>query len=841
MSASITIALRELRGGLKNFRIFLACLALGVAAIAAIGSVRQAITEGLTSQAAAILGGDAELKFTYRFASDEEKAWMNENAQVVSEIVDFRSMAVISSGDDPERALVQVKGVDSLYPIYGEVELSQGASFASLPETADLPWALAEQVLIDRFDLEIGDTFQLGENRFRLAAILTREPDSTGAGFSFGPRVIVTTQSLQGSGLIAPGTLYDTAYRLKFSPDADLESLKEEAQELFQDSGMRWRDRRNGAPGMTRFVNRIGSFLILVGLAGLAVGGIGISSAVRSFLEKKTNTIATLKTLGAAGKVIFSVYFIQIGLLTALGILLGLAIGGAVPILLGPYLTSVLPVPTQFQIYKEPLIEASIYGFLTALIFTLWPLARVRDIKASGLFRDSTSPTTNRPNSTFVVLTIILVVLLVGVAALLTGAPMLTIWTAFGIICALGVLSIAAYGARKLANWASRSSIVRGRSELRLALGSVGGVGSETSSVVLSLGLGLTVLATVGQIEANMRNLIELDLPDRAPSYFMVDIQNGQLPGFLSAARENEGVDQIDTAAMLRGIVTRINGEVAREYAGDHWVLRGDRGVSYGDQAPEGAELTQGEWWSQDYSGPPLVSFAQEEGEELGLKIGDEITVNILGRDIVATIANFRVVDFGTMGINFIMIMNESALAGAPHSHIATVYATQASEGPLLKDLAGRFPNITAIRMRDAIGRVADTLKSLSAATSWGASVTLLTGFIVLIGAAAAGEKKREYEAAVLKTLGATRVRILKSFALRAALLGATAGIVAIAAGATAAWAIMTFVMDANFDLAMGSAVLIVTGGALASLIAGLLFAIRPLSTSPSRILRAKE
>jgi len=292
---------------------------------------------------------------------------------------------------------------------------------------------------------------------------------------------------------------------------------------------------------------------------------------------------------------------------------------------------------------------------------------------------------------------------------------------------------------------------------------------------------------------------------------------------------------------MLRGIVTRINGEVAREYAGDHWVLRGDRGVSYGDQAPEGAELTQGEWWSQDYSGPPLVSFAQEEGEELGLKIGDEITVNILGRDIVATIANFRVVDFGTMGINFIMIMNESALAGAPHSHIATVYATQASEGPLLKDLAGRFPNITAIRMRDAIGRVADTLKSLSAATSWGASVTLLTGFIVLIGAAAAGEKKREYEAAVLKTLGATRVRILKSFALRAALLGATAGIVAIAAGATAAWAIMTFVMDANFDLAMGSAVLIVTGGALASLIAGLLFAIRPLSTSPSRILRAKE
>lgn len=840
MSPSVSIAMREMRGGVRNFRIFLLCLALGVAAIAAVGSVRKAVTEGLNSEAAAILGGDAEMTFTYRFASEEERAWMEQTALGVSEIVDFRSMAVISKDDLTERALVQVKGINQNYPIYGEVVLEPDMRLQSALN-GDVPGAVVEKILADRFGLEIGDTFNLGKTTFRLSAILLREPDSTGAGFSFGPRVIVNLRDLESSGLLAAGTLFNSKYRLKLPLESNLNALKEEAEGLFNDSGMRWRDRRNGAPGMTRFVERIGGFLVLVGLAGLAVGGIGISAAIRSYLDKKVETIATLKTLGATGRTIFAVYFIQIGLLTALGIMIGLALGAAVPLLLGPFLSDILPVPALFRIYASPLMEAATYGFLTAMIFTLWPLARVLDIRAGGLFRDATSPESNRPKVFYVILTIGLTVGLVGLAAFLSGAAWLTFWTAVGIILALGVLFIAAHFAQKLASSLSRSRMTRGRSALRLALGSVGGQTGETSSVVLSLGLGLTVLATVGQIDANMRNLIEMQLPDIAPSYFMVDIQNDQLPGFLETAQANDGVNKVDTAAMLRGNVTRINGQPARDYAGSHWVLRGDRGISYADTPPEGAELTEGRWWDEDYSGPPLISFAQEEGEELGLKLGDKMTVNILGRDIEAEIANFRVVDFGTMGINFVIMMNSAALAGAPHSHIATLYAEEAAEAQLLQDLASRFPNITAIRTRDAIGRVAETLKALASATSWGAGVTLLTGFIVLIGAAAAGEKRREFEAAVLKTLGASRAKILTSFAIRSAILGATAGIVAIAAGALASWCVITFVMDADFSFEPISAVIIVLAGALASLFAGLFFAIRPLSVSPSRILRAKE
>ena len=836
-----TIARRELRGGLRKFRIFLACLALGVAAIAAVGSVRMAVQQGLTDQATVILGGDAEMRFTYRFANDAEKDWMAQNAEAISEVVDFRSMAVVTRNGVTERALAQVKGVDDLYPLYGEVGLDPPVALPDALATRDFPGGVMEQVLIDRMGLEIGDTFALGTQTFELRAALTREPDSAAAGFSLGPRIIVLRKDLAQSGLIADGTLYESRYRLQVPQSASLNQLKADAEDQFTDTGLRWRDRRNGAPGIARFVDRIGSFLVLVGLAGLAVGGIGISAAVRSYLDGKTETIATLKTLGATGRTVFSIYFLQIGILACIGIAIGLVVGAGLPALIGPLLADRLPVPVLFTVYAKPLGEAALYGALTVIIFTLWPLARARDIRAAGLFRDVAAPEARLPRWPYLAGTFLLVAALVGAAAVLSGLVTLTLWSAAGILAALVTLFIAAVLTRMFARRLSSSRMVRGRPALRLALGAIGGPSGESSAVILSLGLGLSVLATVGQIDANMRTIITGDLPDVAPAYFVVDIQNAQLPGFLETAHAQPGVTKIDTAAMLRGIITRINGQPAKDVAGEHWVLRGDRGVTYGDTSPEDAEITSGTWWEPGYSGPPLVSFAQEEGAELGLKLGDEITVNILGRDLTATIANFRVVDFGNMGINFIMIMNEAALAGAPHSHIATLYADEAAEAPLLRSVATAYPNITAIRTRDAIDRVAQTLQGLAAATSWGAAVTLLTGFMVLIGAAAAGERRRIFEAAVLKTLGAERRRILTSFALRAAMLGATAGLVAIAAGGLAGWAVMTFVMEADYTFEPLSAIAIVTGGALASLLASLLFAIRPLQSSPSRVLRARE
>jgi putative ABC transport system permease protein len=754
----------------------------------------------------------------------------------VSETVDFRSMAVVERGGAAERGLTQIRAVDDLYPLIGQVTLDPPIPLA---EALADHGGVMERVLADRLALAPGDRFRLGEQDFTLRAILDRYPDNAAGGFGLGPRTIVKTADLANSGLIVEGTLFSTQYRLDLPEGADLQALEDSAEAQFRDSGLRWRDSRRGAGGVAQFVDRIGAFLILVGLSGLAVGGVGVSAAVRAYLAGKTQVIATLKTLGATRTVIFQTYFIQIGVLTLASVFLGLVIGAGLPVLLGPVIEAQLPIPAVFAVYPAPLFEAAVYGLLAALIFTLWPLAKTEDIRAATLFRDAFAASATLPAPRYLVAIAVLLSALVGAAILFSGTVFLTLWTAGGIAGALAILVLAAIAIRWIARRFRKPT--RGRPALRLAFGAIGARGGEATSVVLSLGLGLTVLAAVGQIDGNLRTSFSDDLPAVAPSYFFVDIQPDQIAGFGVRLDADDAVSRYDTAPMLRGIITQINGRPAEEVAGGHWVVRGDRGITYADAQPSGTEITAGEWWPEGYDGPPQISFAAEEAAEIGLQLGDMMTVNILGRDITGEVTSFRNVSWEDAGIGFVLAMNQGALAGAPHSWISTVYATPEAEAAILRDLATAYPNITAIRIRDAIDQVIELVGGISAATRYGALITLVTGFLVLIGAAAAGERARTFEAAVLKTLGASRGRIMLSFALRAAMLGFAAGSVALGAGILGGWAVSTFIMDTSYTVIWSNALLIIGGGILASLLAGLAFAWGPLAAKPAQVLRARE
>ncbi len=833
-------ARREMRGGLRGFRLFLACLALGVAAIAAVGSVRSAIEGGLQREGAALLGGTAELDFTYRFATLDERAWIDARSPQVSEIVEFRSMAVVGDGAEAVRALTQVKGVDDLYPLVGTMVLDPEMPLeTALADKNGSPGAVMERALSDRLGMVPGDTFMLGTKEFHLSAVILREPDSAASGFALGPRTLLRTDSLDGAGLLTPGTLYNSKYRMLLPPDTDLDQLKRAATSRFENSGMRWTDARNGAPGVSRFVERLTAFLVLVGLSGLAVGGVGVSAAVRSYLNGKTEVIAILRALGADRATIFQTYFIQIGLLSLLGVAIGVVIGAVAPLIFAPLISARLPIPAAFAIYPQPLAEAAMYGLLTAFAFTLWPLARSENIRAATLFRDAWEGAARFPAPRYIVVVALTVVLLVGLAGWFNGSWRLTLWTLGGIAAALFILTLAAVLIRFLAQRAA--ILARGYPQLRWALTAIGGNGEGAGAVVLSLGLGLSVLAAVGQIDGNLRQAISGNLPDVAPSYFFVDIQKDQIDGYTQRLKNDPAVSRIDSAPMLRGVVTEINGRPAKDVAGDHWVVRGDRGVTYAASPGNDAVITAGQWWAPGYDGPPLISFAAEEAEEIGLVLGDTLTINVLGRDITGTIASFQEVDFSTAGIGFILTMNPSALAGAPHTFISTVYAEPEAEAAILRDLATAYPNITAIRVRDAIDRVASVLSGLAAATSYGAAATLLTGFLVLIGAAAAGADARRYEAALLKTLGASRRAIASSFLLRAGLLGLFAGFVALLAGILGGWAVSRFVMETDFNVIWPSALLIVIGGTAASVLASLGFALKALNARPAQVLRARE
>jgi putative ABC transport system permease protein len=345
--------------------------------------------------------------------------------------------------------------------------------------------------------------------------------------------------------------------------------------------------------------------------------------------------------------------------------------------------------------------------------------------------------------------------------------------------------------------------------------------------VVLSLGLGLTVLSAVGQIDTNLRGAISNELPDIAPSYFVVDIQKDQIEGFTEQLASNTGVKKYETAPMLRGIITQINGQDAKEVAGDHWVIRGDRGVTYSATKPENARITQGAWWPEDYSGEPQISFAAEEAAEIGLSLGDSLTLNVLGRDITSRITSFREVDFSGAGMGFVLSMNPAAIQNAPHTYIATIYADENAEAPLIRSLSKAYPNITTIRVRDAIDRVVSIMTSIAAATTLGALATLITGAVVLIGAAAAGEEKRRYEAAILKTLGATRARAAAS--------------VAVFSGGLAGWAVTHFVMDASFTFEWRASLAIVLGGVGLTLCTSLWFSWRAMQVRPASVLRSHD
>ena len=830
------MAIRELRSGVSGFRIFLTCLILGVGTISAIGTVKSGIEIAISEKGSELLGGNAEAEFTYRLATTEELKWLETISQNISGIIEFRSMAKFVEGGANERALTQVKAVDNEYPLIGNVQLVSGKSFKDVfrqPKSA-----VMESDLASRLGINIGETFSLGLTKFVLRDIIQSSPDDAGTNFGLGPRTIIKSEDLLDSGLIAPGTLFTAKYRLLIEPLKNLDELRALAKIKFENNGMRWRDARNGAPGISEFVNRLSAFFIMVGLAGLVVGGVGIGSAVKSYLNRKISTIAVMRSLGATNFQIFMTYFVQLAIISFIGITIGLVIGASVPHLCAPLLKVLIPIPISIVFSIKPIAEAAIYGTIIATLFTLWPLSRCENIKAAALFREMNLIKDGFPRLKYLVLSFILVLILLIISAVFNQNPELTSWFALGFTVALVTLFLSArilmYCIKKFGR------IINGHPSTRWALAAMGGTQEGTNNSLIAIGLGLTVLAIIGQVDGNLRTSINNNLPEVAPSYFVIDIQKSQIEEVRDILNSNKGVISFDEAPMLRGIITKINNKQASEVAGDHWVIRGDRGITYFEELPKRFNLTKGQLWPKDYSGATQISFAAEQAEELGIGIGDSVTVNIMGREITGEITSLRNVDFSSAGIGFVIAMNPSALKTAPHSFIMTIYASTEAETAVFNNLSSRFSNITLIKVRNVIERVSNLLSSMATASSYGALTTLAMGFLVLLGSAASGQSARSYDAAILKTLGATRKDLIISYIIRFSLVGATAGLVAIFFAVGGAWCITSLVLELPFKIIWDTALMIIIGGLIANLVAGLYFATQALKVKPANFLRTQ-
>lgn len=836
---ALRLALRELRGGLAGFRVFLLCLVLGVGGIAAVGTLSAGITHGLANEGREILGGDAAISLTWRGATDAERAWMAKQG-IMSETAQLRSM--LSHGD--QRALTEAKGVDGAYPLHGEARLASGGDLHDALAIRDgRPGIVTDPVLAARLGLSNGDEVHLGAGTFEFRDMLESEPDLGSSGLVLAPRSMASVEGLRAAGLIAPGVAYDMHYRLLLAPGADLAALRAEFEARFPDSGARWRDHRDAAPGTRRFVERLTAFLTIVGIASLAIGGVGVGAGVRDYLARKTSTIAALRTLGATGRTVFTAYAIQIGIIAAFGIGLGLLLGGGIIAWGGPILARDLPVPAAFGFYPAPLLRAALFGVLTVSLFTALPLAWLWQLRPAELFRDRAAPQRGWPGWKMAAGIAALALVLAGAVIGLSEAPELAAWSLGGLGVAFALLWTLGSLGRKLARQLSHGGLARHRPGLRLALGSIGAPGAGTAETVLALGLGLAVLSAIGQTDANMQRLVTRELPTDSPAFFLLDVQPAQLSGLEAIIDQTAGTGRLATAPMLRGTITHLDGVPALEAKIDKdakWILQGDRGLSFAATPPEGTDLTAGSWWEEGYSGPPLVSFSAKEADTLGLKIGSTITVSVLGRPITARIASLRNVEWQGLGINFMMIMNPQALEGAPHTLLATLHAEPSSEGAIMRALADAMPNVTPILVRAQIERVAAAMEQIATGTRWAALAVLLSGLAVLIGTAASGEESRNREAAILKVLGASRAAILGSFAIRSALLGLLAATIALGLGTIAAWAVQHFVLDADYTLPLLQTLAILAGGVVLSLAAGLGFSLTPLRRRAAETLRAR-
>ncbi len=805
-------AKRELRGGLKGFRVFVACLALGVGAIASVGSLSDMLQTGLAAQSLAVLGGDAEVVLTQRDLTQREITWL-ESQGTVSRVKELRAMARGLNSD--VRNLVELKSVDERYPLYGELTFEDDTTLQDATRNKGGVWGAAvEPKLLPRLGIGPGDLIRLGDIDVEVRALIALEPDRVSNGFSFAPRIFISPTALNETGLVTFGSQISRKYRIQLPEGTDgAVWMASAAEALDEDAAERLRGPEDGTRGAEQFIERVSLFLTLVGLTTLVIGGVGVGNAIKAFLDGKAQDIAIYKCLGATGALIFQSFFIQVLAIASIGLLIGIIAGILIPMAVVALFGALLPFPAEITVYPLPLLMAAVDGLLVTIAFAIWPLARARDVKPAALFRDMLTPQKSWPRLPYVIATAITVFILVILAVFITP------YQQFALIFLAGA-SVTFLLLRLEAALMVRFAKALGRPKspgLRLALTNLYRPGAPTVSVVMSIGLGLTLIVAVAMIEGNISQQIEEELPDAAPPFFMFDIRRDQAEPFDALVEGIPGVQSLTRQPIVRATVTEINGvvpnpeDVAPEA---RWVLERERNITYRVDQPDNATIIDGEWWPADYTGEPLISISTELQQGLNLGVGDTVTFSIVGRPITAEVANVRRIDVTQGGTTFSVIFSPGPLDRAPQQNLALIRVDQDAEERVHKAVTDEFPNISIIWVREAMAALITLLADIAVAVQSTGAVTILAGILVLSGAMASGHRHRVYDSVILKVLGATRRRILTAYLIEYAILGFGTALLAALIGTVGAYLIITQGMEATWSflpMTLASTIIIAT------------------------------
>ena len=779
------LAFRFKGASFHGFFTLIICLALGVFAIGSVGAVSSMLLSVLQTEGQNILGGDVALRVTHEKATTQELAFLQKRG-TLSSVIQLRAMAGNPSNSNVDSILAEVKGVDDLYPLYGSLQLSVASAAREMFTPAKVPGCAIASELLQRLQLQLGDVMTLGDMKCRVLALVVKEPDLLSAGFGFGPRVLVSTTALQNSSLTQFGSHVHYGYRLRLPEnqraDSDVVNMITTLQDKFSQAGWRVYSRSNSAPTVRRLIKQMTLFLTLASFVTLVVGGIGVGNASRHALEKRTRDIAVLKCLGAQKNLVLCVYFLQLFTVALFGVVLGAAVAGGVPFITQDILTNIFNLPIQAGFAFTPLILSMLYGLLIAVGFIVLPLTRVGRTSPSSLLR-ATEDLSNHGKFWAARFTMAVAFFAAaGVMLLLTNAPYIVVWALLIVGAAFIILRLAAMGIVALI----RRYKNKANPLWRMVLINLSKPGlNVTVGVVLSLGMALTLLTALANVQGNMVEYLSQDIQDDTPAFFFLDIPKDRLEEFSAVARSVEGFKKMESAPMMRGHIVALNGVKVEDLNPPPdlaWTIRGDRGITYAAMPPSNVEITSGSWWNGD-TGELYVSLDERIAEGFDLKLGDTLSFHVLGTTLVATIANTRKVNWTNVAINFFMIFSPTPLKEAPHNYLATVAIEAGAETELQKKVVAQFPNVATVRIREAFVTANTMLQQVVMVTNIVSALTLIVAIFVLIGVYTSNYRATLYESVMLKVLGARRGRIFFLYGVQYMILGSIAAIVALVLG----------------------------------------------------------
>ena len=843
MTFVVRMALREIRASWQRLLFFFICIAVGVAAIVTIRSVIQSVRAGLSREARTLTGADFVITSDRPFSETVLAAVARERqAGRVTEVVHAMELATMVRPADGRAVtkMVELKGVEPRFPLYGTLTLESGVYTHALLSGGG---ALVRPELLAQLNLGVGDSIFIGTRPFEIRGVIKEEPGRSVGTFSIGPRVLIDHADVESTGLLSFGSRASRRMLLlmtsKGIPEAERNLLASFANEFVRGRGF-W----SNADRMGQNLQRAENYLSLVGLVVLILGGIGVSSVTRVFVQQKVRSIAILKCVGGTTRRILAIYMTQVVLLGIAGSVLGVAIAGGViaglPKLVGD--VSAL-LQADYGLTATAVIQGLAIGLLVSVLFSLVPLLDIRHVKPGLLLRQD-APAAKRFDWLKWIVTAGVAAALVGVASWQAGSLTVGLVLSAGFVAVAVVLHVAGI----VLVWAVQPLRYARSFALRHAVLHVGRRGNQTRVILLAVGLGAFFILGVRTLQANLLRDFSIQVGENAPDMFLIDVQPGQRDQVAALLdSHNGGAPAPRLIPVLRARVVGVEGQLLNLESFEQ--VRGRGGlareftVTYRPHLEGNEEVIAGQWWDASPSAEPEVSIEEGFLERQRIQVGDRMRFDVLGKVITARVASIRRVqweDFRAGG--FMFVFRPGAFDGAPHTYISTVRGPQdaAERARMQAAVVAQFPNVSIIDLREILTTIRDVVDKVTIGVTVVGGLVLFSGTLILIGAVSMTKFRRVYEAAILKTLGASSRLIAATLLLEYGVLGAIAGTIGAIGAIGLSWAIAKFALELPWEAAPALTIggIFATAGFVAAV--GVLASVDVLRHKPLATLRAE-